>query len=163
MSLRCLVSLALLAVWQPPPLASGCHFTDITIRNGTWCCGAGQGKSEDNPNNGTAPPPIPPAPPPPPPSSPEPTITTTTTPTTTTVTVTTTTPAPPRPPVGDCPCGNQIKDLHHAANEDNNALERVLSQNPDALKTLHRPWLVKIIVRKDSGVKVECSGSLLNK
>ena len=53
-----------------------------------------------------------------------------------------------------------IKDPHQAANEGN---ERVLSQNPDALKTIHRPWLVKIIVRKDSGVEVECSGSLLNK
>ena len=158
---RCLVSLALLAVWQPPDQASGCHFTDITIRNGTWCCGAGSGLNLDTGGKNVTPPPLIPPTPPPQPSSPEPKITTTTTTTTTTVTDTTTT-APPRPPVGDCPCGNMIKDPHQAANEGND-LERVLSQNPDALKTIHRPWLVKIIVRKDSGVEVECSGSLLNK
>ena len=74
----------------------------------------------------------------------------------------TTTSAPPRPPVGDCPCGNQIKDPHQTASE-GTGQERVLSQNPEALKTQHRPWLVKIVITKDSGVKVECSGSLLNK
>ena len=51
----------------------------------------------------------------------------------------------------------------HQASNDGNDLERVLSQNPDALKIKHRPWLVKIVLRKDSGVEVECSGSLLNK
>ena len=34
----------------------------------------------------------------------------TTTTTTTTTTTATTTRAPTRPPVGDCPCGNQIKE-----------------------------------------------------
>ena len=163
MSLRCLLSLVLLGVWQSPDPVSGCHFTSITIRNGTWCCGAGGGKSDDTVKNVSlppvVPPPLPPAPPPPPVQN----ITTTATTTTTTVTVTdTTTSAPPRPPVGDCPCGNQIKDPHQTANE-GTGQQRVLSQNPEALKTQHRPWLVKIIITKDSGVKVECSGSLLNK
>ena len=158
MSLRCLVSLALLGVWQPPDLVSGCHWTTITIRNGTWCCGAGEGVALDTQKNISLPPKLPPI------IIPPINITTTATTTTTTVTVTDTTTSvpPPRPPVGDCPCGNQIKDPHQAAGE-GNGQERVLSQNPDALKTLHRPWLVKIIIMKDSGVKVECSGSLLNK
>jgi hypothetical protein len=24
-----------------PPLALGCHYTTVTITNGTWCCGDG--------------------------------------------------------------------------------------------------------------------------
>ena len=128
------------------------YFIDYLLpRNGTWCCGGGG--QQDVPTD---------VPPPPPPPS---TTTKTTTPTTKPPSTT-----PPRPHVEDCPCGENIEGMEMAmekwakATKNESAIEnRVLSQDPEFTPYLVRPWVVRIVVTKDSGEKIECSGSILNK
>ena len=128
------------------------YFIDYLLpRNGTWCCGGGG--QQDVPTD---------VPTPPPPPS---TTTKTTTPTTKPPSTT-----PPRPHVEDCPCGENIEGMEMAmekwakATKNESAIEnRVLSQDPEFTPYLVRPWVVRIVVTKDSGEKIECSGSILNK
>jgi len=126
-----------------------CHWTNIVVKNGTWCCG-GDGRARDVPEGPGGE--IPPE---------ETTVDGTggggsssspvqTEPDTTTEIM--------RPPVGDCPCGYTIDSMDEAEN-----LERILSQDPYGSSTLNRPWLVQIKIKKDSQKKIECTGSLLNK
>lgn len=127
----------LLAILSWVNLAQGCHWTNIVVRNGTWCCGEAQ--QRDVGETGT----------PPPTEGPGPTTTPDEGPTSTS--------QPPDPFVGDCPCGNHITGMEGAR-----TLDRVLSQDPYGTEDLNRPWLVQITLKKDSGKMVECTGSLLN-
>merc|ERR1711874_684832 len=127
----------LLAILSWVNLAQGCHWTNIVVRNGTWCCGEAQ--QRDVGDGGT----------PPPSEGPGSTTTPYEPPTKTS--------QPPPPFVGDCPCGNHITGMEHAR-----GMDRVLSQDPYGTEDLNRPWLVHITLKKDSGKMVECTGSLLN-
>ena len=118
-------------------------------RNGTWCCGH-TGKPDDTIVGKVSTPPTPPEPP------------TTTTPTPT---------SPPEPhPIGDCPCGQDIEGMEMAMKKwgevtNNKSMidNRVLSQDPEFTPYLVRPWVVRIVITKDSGENIDCSGSILNK
>jgi len=117
----------------------GCHWTTIHIRNGTWCYPEDDRASDvEDPDFEV--------------STQAPNITTTTT-----VPPETTTNPVFRPPVGDCPCGI-VEDDGPAP-----YVERILAQNMETGKDFYRPWLVQILIQKDSGKILECSGSLLNR
>ena len=128
---------------------SGCHYTTITVRNGTWCCGKGSNQ-QDTGDQVSLPIPLPASP-----SSPSPSSSTSTSPITTTTTTPGTT-LPPKPPVGDCQCGNFVERI-----DESEQLNRILSQDTQA--KLKRPWLVHLRIVKDSLKKIECTGSLLNR
>jgi len=141
----CLLTLLCCLTFEP---CLGCHWTNIVVRNGTWCCGH-TGKPDDTIKNVSTPP-TPPKPP------------TTTTPTPT---------SPPEPhPIGDCPCGQDIEGMEMAMKKwgevtNNKSMidNRVLSQDPEFTPYLVRPWVVRIVITKDSGENIDCSGSILNK
>jgi len=124
----------------------GCHWTTVTVRNGTWCCGGAGDSQSDTGGEGS----LPPLPPTPDQSN----STTAATPTASTSTPTT---LPVNPPVGNCECGNFVDDLKDSGESSS----RILSQDPRA--KIVRPWLVHIRIQKDSLKKIECSGSLINR
>ena len=128
-----------------------CHWTNIVVKNGTWCCG-NEGSQRDTGDNNTAPPIG--AGTPTIDFSPTSSTSNTGSPTTPVVT------HPPKPPVGDCPCGNFMDGMETAPNKPK---ERILSQDIYGTGELNRPWLVHIKIIKDSRKTIECTGSLLNK
>ena len=129
---------------------SGCHWTNIVVKNGTWCCGEG-GSQADVGGNITLPP------------GGEGTTTADSETTAITITPPITTTLPPVPPVGDCPCGNHMLGMENADQPKVKELQRILSQYPYGTSKLNRPWLVHIVITKDSKKTIECTGSLLNK
>ena len=132
-----------------PESSLGCHWTTVTVKNGTWCCGESSGEQSDTGGEGT----LPPLPP----------VTTTDSNSSTTPIVTngpTTNPPttlPVEPPIGNCECGNFVEDIKESGESGN----RILSQDPRA--NIVRPWLVHIRIQKDSLKKITCTGSLLNR
>ena len=98
----------------------GCQ---LLSRNGTWCCGGDVDR--DIEGTGSAPP-TPPI-----------------------ITESPSSTKNPPHPVGDCPCGFNVKTM---AETDN-----------DNMTQLTRPWIAKILMTKDSGAEVFCTGSILNK
>ena len=55
-------------------------------------------------------------------------------------------------PVGDCPCGA----VHMREPQPQ---PRLLAQDPAGV---HRPWLARVNIEKESGEPVECTATLLN-
>jgi len=152
--------------------ALGCHWTNIVIRNGTWCCG-GEGGQADVGGAVTLPPGVDETTTAP--ATTDNTTMTTTIDTTTILTTTTntdTTTGPPQWPVGDCPCGIGVQDIETAiSSETTPALppdferfrDYINSQYPTDSANLIRPWMVKIYIEREDLENRECSGSLLNK
>ena len=143
-----------LAVGVQFEFSFSCHWTNIVVKNGTWCCEEGAGQRDVGqdvtipvPTGGTGGTGETPG---------------TTTPVTTTMI--------PKPPVGDCPCGNHMDGMEQAPQMPGMEeapqmpqLDRILSQDPYGTSQLNRPWLVHIKLVKDSRKTIECTGSLLNK
>jgi len=120
-----------------PQRVEGCHFTKIKYENGTWCCP--DVEFSDTVSNITFPP--------------IPTGTTESTEAT----------APPIIPSGDCVCGLGVDLIKENFEEEEEGSSRISNADNAKAKKIIRPWLVKILVEKDSRDIIQCTGSILNR